>query len=521
MNKIVYKKSSISALLLLVAFIEGGLLMVTELVAARTMAPLFGSSVFVWGIVLSITLLALSIGYFLGSLYFSRIKNKIRFLSSLLLLVGLFLVIIPWIGKVQIALCNNLSFHVALVVSAFLLLVMPVILCGIISPTLVGLMHDHQKGHASNSAGRIYAISTLGGVALTLLTAYILLPEWGIRFTCVLIGLLTVAIASAILIISNAANKILVGLLGVTIVFIGLNQIKPFRIQSNGSYKTFRVSEGIMGQILVADFPTLSEGQLASERHLFVNGIIQTSYIPNNPNLNNHAYFKGIESVLSRLPQKSPILILGLGGGILANYSQSLGLKVDAVELDQRIVDCARTYFGLHPDVSVFTQDARGFIRTCQKKYACILIDLFRGEEPPTYFFTSESFSCMNSLLLTDGVILMNSNGYFSDEIGAGNRAILKTIQANGLKTKVFNSSSLEANSSMIILAAREASALELKVDDPFIQVNPEITADDDLLTDDRPVFDLLNQHAALEWRKGYLQYLLPLYEQNKIPLIF
>jgi hypothetical protein len=56
--------------------------------------------------------------------------------------------------------------------------------------------------------------------------------------------------------------------------------------------------------------------------------------------------------------------------------------------------------------------------------------------------------------------------------------------------------------------------------DNPFVKVQPKITSHDDLLTDDRPVFDLLNHHAALEWRKGYLRYLLPLYEQNKIPLI-
>lgn len=505
---------------LLIAFLEGGLLMVSELVAARTMAPLFGSSVFVWGIVLSITLLALSIGYYVGSLYFSRILNKIRFMSALLFLVGFFLVILPWLGNLQIGLCNNLSFHFALIVSAFLLLVPPVTLCGILSPTLVGVMHDQLSGHAAGSAGRVYAISTFGGVVLTLFTAYIFLPEWGIRFTCMLIGLLTLAIASVIFTISNTVNKVIVGILGAAVALIGFNQIKPFRLKANGNFKTFRVSEGIMGQILVADFPTMSEGNLTSERHLFVNGIIQTSYIPDNPNLNNHAYFNGIESVLSRLPQNSPVLILGLGGGILANYAQGLGLKVDAVEIDHRIVDCARTYFGLHPDVSVFTQDARGYVRTCSKKYACILIDLFRGEEPPTYFFTAESFSSMKSMLTPDGILLMNSNGYFSEEIGAGNRAILKTMLANGLTTSVFNSSNVESQSSMIILAGEEDAVIKYKVDEPFVKVQPKITSLDDLLTDDRPIFDLLNHHAALEWRKGYLRYLLPLYEQNKIPLV-
>jgi spermidine synthase len=506
--------------ILLLAFLEGGLLMAAELIASRIMAPLFGSSVYVWGIVLSLTLLALSLGYFAGSALFGRIKNKLQFVLLCLTGIGFSLLIMPSIGQIQIRLCGMFSFHLALIASALLLLIPPVLLCGILSPTLVGLMHEQRNDHAAISAGRIYAVSTLGGVVLTLLTAYIFLPEWGIRFTCTAVGLLAVFIGALMLALYKSGNKMLLTGLMVAALLTGFNQIKPRGKQSDLNFKTFRVSEGIMGQILVADFPTMSEGKLASERHLFVNGIIQTSYIPDNPNLNNHAYFKGIESVLSRLPKESSVLILGLGGGILANYAQSLNLKVDAVELDQRIVDCARKYFGLHPDVSVFTQDARGYIRTCSKKYACILIDLFRGEEPPSYFFTTESFSRMKSLLAPNGIVLMNSNGYFSGEIGAGNRAILKTMQACGLMPAVFNSSAVEAQSSMIILARREASAPQLKVDAPFVQVYPQINANDELLSDNRPVFDVLNHHAALEWRKGYLQYLLPLYEQHKIPLI-
>jgi predicted membrane-bound spermidine synthase len=518
----VRKHSHSPSLIFLISFAEGGLLMAAELIASRIMAPLFGSSVYVWGIVLALTLLTLSLGYFLGSSLFAKTANKLRFVLGNMALIGLALLIMPFLGIIQISFCASLPFHAALIASAAMLLIPPVLLCGMLSPTLVGMLHDEYQKHAAISAGRIYAVSTLGGVCLTLLTAYLFLPELGIKATCGIVGGFSMLMALFMMLRYRTLKPLLLVLALVCSSFFMFNLFGAEHHEKNDGFTTHRVTEGVMGQILVVDFPTVSMGIMAKERHLFVNGIIQTSYIPGHANLNNHDYFKGIELIFSQLKPNDPTLILGLGGGVLANYAAAGGLNVDAVELDQRIVDCARNYFGLSNSVAVFTDDARNYLRTCTKKYACILIDLFRGEEPPAYFFTSEAFAQMKNMLQPGGILLMNSNGYYSGSVGAGNRAILRTMEACGLHAKVFNSNAVESQSSMIILAqdARSKSAVPLQLAAPFAQVYPKLSEHDELLTDNRAVFDVLNQKAALEWRKGYLQYLLPLYEQNKIPLI-
>lgn len=506
--------------ILLLAFFEGGLLMAAELIASRIMAPLFGSSVYVWGVVLSFTLLTLSAGYFTGSYLFDKIKDRVQFTLICLTSIGISILFMPLIGNLQIIICGICSFHFALFTSASILLLPPIFLCGILSPTLVGLMHEHQNTHAAISAGRIYAISTLGGVFITMLTAYILLPKWGIRITCLSVGFITIIVSISTLFFYKSGKYILVSAIAISMAFLAYFQLESLSLNSNNNYKIQLITEGIIGQIIVADFPIISNGNSTSERHLFVNGIIQTSYISGNPNLNNHDYFKGIESILRQLPPNSPVLILGLGGGILANYACSRDLKVDAVELDSRIVSCSREYFSLNPSVSVYTEDARTYIRNCSKKYACILIDLFRGEEPPGYFFTQESFAKMKQLLTPAGKIIMNSNGFYSDAIGAGNRSIMLTMKSCGLSPTAYNNNINENQSSMIILADNYINKNPSnQIGEPFKQVHPKLLDNDIVLTDNRPILDVLNQQASLEWRKGYLKYLLPFYKLKLIPL--
>ena len=50
----------------LLIFMTGAVILGLELAASRYMAPMFGSSLYIWGAILSITLLCLSAGYSLG-----------------------------------------------------------------------------------------------------------------------------------------------------------------------------------------------------------------------------------------------------------------------------------------------------------------------------------------------------------------------------------------------------------------------------------------------------------------------
>ena len=53
-------------LLKTVVFVSGAVLMALEILGSRVLAPHYGSSVYVWGSLISTFLLALSVGYALG-----------------------------------------------------------------------------------------------------------------------------------------------------------------------------------------------------------------------------------------------------------------------------------------------------------------------------------------------------------------------------------------------------------------------------------------------------------------------
>ena len=52
--------------LYILSFIEGGVVMSTELVGAKLLAPYFGTSLYVWACVMALTLIGLAGGYFFG-----------------------------------------------------------------------------------------------------------------------------------------------------------------------------------------------------------------------------------------------------------------------------------------------------------------------------------------------------------------------------------------------------------------------------------------------------------------------
>ena len=53
-------------LVMILAFIAGFIIMSIELLGGRILAPYFGSSIYVWGSVITVFMLSLSVGYLTG-----------------------------------------------------------------------------------------------------------------------------------------------------------------------------------------------------------------------------------------------------------------------------------------------------------------------------------------------------------------------------------------------------------------------------------------------------------------------
>ena len=61
------------------AFISGACVMTIEMLGARILSPYFGGSLSVWGSIITIFMLALSVGYLIGGRLSSRSPNPVTY----------------------------------------------------------------------------------------------------------------------------------------------------------------------------------------------------------------------------------------------------------------------------------------------------------------------------------------------------------------------------------------------------------------------------------------------------------
>ena len=514
------KKSEFSLhnkLLLILSFLEGGSLMATELLSARMLAPYFGSSLFVWATVLAVTLGGLTIGYFLGGVISTSSKKDKLFLITLLY-CGVLIMLMPFTAQWVLNFAHLFSFNESVIQSGLIIILPPVIGMGMVSPLAIANL-DATAENSGKKAGLVYAISTTGGILYTFLFGFYVIPRFGLIFPSIVTGFV-LGIIPAFLLFKNGWKKSGVFF----IIFIACIGYRSWqRKLTNTKIDIVYQKEGILGQVLVADIPIFKNGKTEVERSLFVNRIIQTTYNKENKKFNDHAYFNVTEDILSQFPEKSKMLLLGLGGGVLAEFGTNRKFDVNAVELDQRIIEVSQKYFNLSKDVTIIQDDARRFINNDTSKYDIIIFDLFRGEETPAHVFTAESITSTKKLLTENGLMLINANGYFRNDIGKGTRSLFKTIRGLGLFVELYPTGKTESTSNMIYLVSKNRDVfddyLPEYVKGNFI-ASDEIDIEDALiLTDRRPVLDYLNEDATKAWRLGYMQYMNQFYLNYHIPL--
>ncbi|OFY87345.1 MAG: hypothetical protein A3K10_06875 [Bacteroidetes bacterium RIFCSPLOWO2_12_FULL_31_6] len=111
------------------------------------------------------------------------------------------------------------------------------------------------------------------------------------------------------------------------------------------------------------------------------------------------------------------VLVLGCGAGsIPAIIYQELNLnpKIDAIEIDEKVIALGNKYFGLnqYPNLTIIVADASHFVKTTTKKYDLILVDLFKGINVPDEFLDPLFFEQLKNLITNEGEILFNFVAY-------------------------------------------------------------------------------------------------------------
>jgi spermidine synthase len=107
------------------------------------------------------------------------------------------------------------------------------------------------------------------------------------------------------------------------------------------------------------------------------------------------------------------IAILGNGAGTTARAYEKYfpATVIDGVEIDGELHDIGREFFGLRdrPQLRLWTDDARPFLRRSEGGYDAIFVDAYRQPYIPFYLATREFFSLARSQLASGGVLTVNA----------------------------------------------------------------------------------------------------------------
>lgn len=159
-------------LVLCLAFISGFIIMSIELLGGRILAPYFGGSIYVWGSIITVFMLSLSIGYLIGGRLSLHSPSLTRYGSFYAGAAVLLLPLIFWANPIMDAVFVRITDdrYGSLTVS-MLLFFLPTMVLGMIAPYSVRLLvaERERSGHV---AGNLYFISTLGSALGTLATSF-------------------------------------------------------------------------------------------------------------------------------------------------------------------------------------------------------------------------------------------------------------------------------------------------------------------------------------------------------------
>jgi MFS family permease len=149
-----------------IVFTCGAALMGMEMAAARVLAPVLGNSIYVWGAVISVVMVALSIGYWLGGQIADR-YGAARILPVTVAGAALATVAVPLIASIALQPAASLGPRLGALAASLSIFFVPSVLLATVSPLGVRLVAERGMHRIGRSAGGLYAVSTAGSIVGT------------------------------------------------------------------------------------------------------------------------------------------------------------------------------------------------------------------------------------------------------------------------------------------------------------------------------------------------------------------
>lgn len=440
--------------------ISGGAVMILELLGTRIIAPFYGVSLYVWTALISVTMVALALGYYLGGFLTDRYP-RLR-LAHVILLAAVTTVLIPFISGPVLELTNPLGIRGGAFASALILFTSPLTALAMVGPFVIKLAtRDLLK--LGRVVGSVYAVSTVGSVLGTLLLAFFLLPAFGTRAIIFCLSLLLMVLALFLSLRDKQgfpgswSSLPLLFIVVITMSLAANSYAKP--AQAVNGFSVLHAEEGHYGWVRVVDDERKGFRLLLSD-----SSVLSAMEIEHGRSLLGYQMVLGLVPQVFR-PSANQALLIGLGGGHVARDLKAKGLTTDTIEIDPIVADMAQKYFNFTPTGEFIVGDARYEIKKLNKHYDFIIHDCFTGGSEPTHMLTVEMLTALSKMLTPQGVLALNYVGYTNGEGADAVTSVYKTLASVMPNIRVFITEKSEFTD-FIFLASKEPLLIDTKTQD-------------------------------------------------------
>ena len=312
--------------------------MLLEILGTRVLAPFFGIGLYVWTSLISVTLFSLAVGYYAGGLLADR-QAPLPLLNLSLILAGLWILFVPIISPSITDISHRLGLKWGAILSSILLFSVPLFLLGTVIPFAVKISAKNLS-LLGTSTGKIYAVSTLGSLAGTLITGFILIPNFHLSH----ILLFTAGILFFVSWIGYALEKRFIAtvislVVGIIALSVFLFAAKSFGKENPG---VIYHAQSFYGDLKIVDYDMTTL--------LLVDNIVQTAVPKDETILRQKGCALSQKYYPELLPYYNPhgkqAFLVGLGGGLIPELLSNYGVAVTSVELDPKVVNIAEQFFG-------------------------------------------------------------------------------------------------------------------------------------------------------------------------------
>lgn len=514
--------------LYLTEFFAGMSVMAVELGASRLLAPYFSSSQIVWTMIIGTIMIAMALGNIYGGRAADHNPDPDR-LYARMIVAAVWIAAIPVAGKyVILGVSALLIFTVNsnfLILAAFaacmVIFVFPLFLLGTVTPSLVKYTVDSLEDNGK-TVGMLNASNTIGSILGTFLPTFVTIPAVGTSVTFLIFAGILLLLALFYFLSAKRGSKGMAVGIGLFLLCCVFGRSSSFAFwETDLAYE----GESVYNYLQVKE---TDSSVILSTNVLF--GV--QSILKKDDSMTGMYYDYAMAApFMAGVHEKDrmDVLVLGMGTGTFATQCRRFfpQMKIEGVEIDEKITKLAREYFALPADLPVTTYDGRAYLHAVDHKYDVIMVDAYQDITIPFQMSSVEFFTLVKNHLKSDGVMVVNMNmrgtkegninQYLSDTISRVFDTVYTVDVSGSTNRELFASASPDI---LDVMQDNLALTPDSRLADLMGEVSQGLAPYEPggyLMTDDRAPVELLGMQVIDELIREEVAYYRGIYEEKGI----